>query len=970
MFFTIMIKLKRVLYKILNFLFLFLFLFTEIHIFSQISNLPGLPYTKNFSKEEVKVGLKIFDISQGADGLLYFAQPGSLIEYDGFRWTKYTEGVQSDLRAVLYKDDKHIYTGGHGGFGYWYKTTNGKLKYKSLFFKKPIKEAPLLPVFSNIIEIQGKIYFQSFQLIYVFDPLTNQLNTIHADKGFSNLFSSKKRGFFQDVSVGLFEIINSEKKIIKGTEKISMDIVGVFVEKDNSLLISTKNNGFWCLKNNVLIKKDWTVNTRFEKFIITDIEKYSDNQYVVGTLRNGFYIISNDGEIGNHINKKRGISNNSILKVFNDINNNIWVSTESGISYVEINSNSKYLLDNNSSSGTVYSSYLKDSILYLGTNQGLFMKNINNPLAEPRLIDERNDNIWEIEEIDNEVLVGSHRGLFAIKNNFLKTIHLEGGGWIFKKHPKFKDILYVGFYSGLAVFKKINNEWKFIKKFENFGESSRFLEFDQYGQIWIAHPQKGYYRLLLSPDGLELKEFEFYGVDNQTIEPYAYFTKIDGNLVFFNPKGFFFYDAIDNVFTKAKYPSEIFKGLHNINHISQNENVFWYSTPNTLGYVLRDQNHFKVNETVFYNIWDKHLNDFNKFKKIDKNIFGIGIENGIVFHNSDRLITSEINTTPIVKSIELISSKDTIRAPIGGKEEIKIPYSNNFIKIKIAIPKAPLGNSKLIQYRLKGLNNNWSNWINKLEINFPGLSSGDYILEMKSKTEDGITSEIISIPFYIQYPWYLNNWAIAFYVLTFIVVFIVYRAYLNMKNIKKVNQLIEIETQKRERQKEKFDLEKLEADKKLLLLKEENLNLEIKKKNAALASSTLNNIKKNELLMDLINDIKSIDSELLNSSLHYPIKKVIKKINSHLVDKEDWLTFQLHFSNSHSQFFQNINEKHPDLSPNEIKLCAYLKLNLSSKEIASLMNVAITSIEQSRYRLRKKFNLDKEENLLHYIQKF
>ena len=62
------------------------------------------------------------------------------------------------------------------------------------------------------------------------------------------------------------------------------------------------------------------------------------------------------------------------------------------------------------------------------------------------------------------------------------------------------------------------------------------------------------------------------------------------------------------------------------------------------------------------------MNDFNKFKKIDKNIFGIGIENGIVFHNSDRLITSEINTTPIVKSIELISSKDTIRAPIDGKE--------------------------------------------------------------------------------------------------------------------------------------------------------------------------------------------------------------------------------------------------------------------------------------------------------------
>ena len=123
------------------------------------------------------------------------------------------------------------------------------------------------------------------------------------------------------------------------------------------------------------------------------------------------------------------------------------------------------------------------------------------------------------------------------------------------------------------------------------------------------------------------------------------------------------------------------------------------------------------------------------------------------------------------------------------------------------------------------------------------------------------------------------------------------------------------------------------------------------------------------MLADLIKDIKNIDDELVKSSLHYTVKKVIKKINNHLIDKEDWLTFQLHFSNSHAQFFQNLREKHPDLSSNEIKLSAYLKLNLSSKEIASLMNVAITSVEQSRYRLRKKFNLDKDENLVNYIQK-
>tara|TARA_R110002051_G_scaffold60446_4_gene110639 strand:- start:1978 stop:4857 length:2880 start_codon:yes stop_codon:yes gene_type:complete len=958
--------------RIINTFFFLIIICFSNPLFGQFTNLPGVPFIKNFSKEDVKKDLKVFDISQDKNGVLYFAAPGSLIEFDGFRWQSYSFENQTDLRAVLFKDDQHIYTAGHGGFGVWSKTNNGKLQYKSLYFKYPTKEAPLLPVFSNIIEIDGKILFQSFQLIYVYNPLTNTLTNLQAKKGFSNLFFSKKRGFFQDVSIGLFEIINdTESKLIKGTENISMDVVGVFVEEDNSILIATKNNGFWCLKNNVLLKKDWIENTKFKKFILTDIEKYKSNQFIVGTLRNGFYIISDKGKIITHINKIQGLNNNAILKVFNDFHNNIWLSTESGISYIEVNSNAKYFLDTNSNFGTVYTTFLKDSILYLGTNQGLFMKNMNKQESEPKLLDESTENIWEIKEVDGEILVGSHKGLSLLKNNSLKTIHLEGGGWIFKKHPKFKDLLYVGFYSGVAVFKRINGEWKFIRKFENFGESSRFLDFDQYNQIWVSHPSKGFYRLRLSSDGLELEEAEFYGVENENVETPAYFSKIDGNLVFYSPKGFFYYDAIDNLFIKAKYPTEIFKGLNTITHIYQNENIFWYSTPKQLGYVLRDQNHFNINQASFYNFWDKHLNDFNKFTEIDKNVYGIGIEDGIVFYNINRNKKIQFNDLPLIRSIELISARDTIRAIIDTKEELKIPYSNNFLKVKIALPKTPLGNSKLVQYKLNGFkDSNWSNWLNASELSFPGISSGAYVLEIKTKAENEVDSKIIKIPFYIAYPWYISKWAIAFYIFTFIVIFFSYRAYINRKNIKYVNRLKLLEKQKRERQKEKFELVKLEADKKLFLLKEENLNLEIKKKNAALASSTLNNIKKNELLSDLINDIKKIDEELMNSSLHYPIKKVVKKINNHLVDKEDWLTFQLHFSNSHSQFFEKLREKHPNLSSNEIKLSAYLKLNLSSKEIASLMNVAITSVEQSRYRLRKKFNLDKEENLVNYIQKF
>jgi DNA-binding CsgD family transcriptional regulator len=286
------------------------------------------------------------------------------------------------------------------------------------------------------------------------------------------------------------------------------------------------------------------------------------------------------------------------------------------------------------------------------------------------------------------------------------------------------------------------------------------------------------------------------------------------------------------------------------------------------------------------------------------------------------------------------------------------------------MPKTPLANYKKIQYRLKGLNKDWSNWGFINELNFPGLSSGNYVLELRSGDENQMVSETISKAFYIKPPWYLTNVAYGVYVLLIIFINFLYRRYFKRKNQNQMMVLKLEEEEKRRRQEERFKLDRLEAEQKMLILREENLSLEIKKKNSELASSTLNNIKKNELLTNLIEDINKIDKDVLNSSLHSPIKKVIKKINNHLVDKDDWLAFELHFRNVHATFFGKLRNKHPDLSSNEIKLSSYLKLNLSSKEIASLMNISIRSVEQGRWRLRKKLDLPKDSNLVNYIQSF
>jgi len=149
--------------------------------------------------------------------------------------------------------------------------------------------------------------------------------------------------------------------------------------------------------------------------------------------------------------------------------------------------------------------------------------------------------------------------------------------------------------------------------------------------------------------------------------------------------------------------------------------------------------------------------------------------------------------------------------------------------------------------------------------------------------------------------------------------------------------------------------------KKLVQLKNEKLKLDIESKNRELAVSTMSLIKKNEFLHNIKKELK--DKEGAGQDL----KKVIKIIDKNLNNTDDWKLFEEAFNNADKDFLKQIKTMHPSLTPNDLRLCAYLRLNLTSKEIAPLLNISYRSVEVKRYRLRKKMNLPHESSLTSYI---
>ena len=122
----------------------------------------------------------------------------------------------------------------------------------------------------------------------------------------------------------------------------------------------------------------------------------------------------------------------------------------------------------------------------------------------------------------------------------------------------------------------------------------------------------------------------------------------------------------------------------------------------------------------------------------------------------------------------------------------------------------------------------------------------------------------------------------------------------------------------------------------------------------------MNIINKNELL-------KTIKDELTTVKDETNIKPVIKIIDKNIANTGDWELFQEAFDNADSDFLKKVKSLHNSLSPKDLRLCAYLRLNLSSKEIAPLLNISVRSVEIKRYRLRKKIGLPHENSLVEYI---
>jgi hypothetical protein len=167
----------------------------------------------------------------------------------------------------------------------------------------------------------------------------------------------------------------------------------------------------------------------------------------------------------------------------------------------------------------------------------------------------------------------------------------------------------------------------------------------------------------------------------------------------------------------------------------------------------------------------------------------------------------------------------------------------------------------------------------------------------------------------------------------------------------------QLEMKKRE---EELLLHKVIAEKEIAQLKNEKLSNEMIHRDKELANQTMNIIQKNKLLMKLKDELRNISKNADSQQFKSKLASITKRLDKEIDSKQQNIIFETYFDEVHEEFFIKLKHKFPGITTKEMRLCAYIKMNLTSKEIAALLNISDRGVEISRYRLRKKLELPRE----------
>lgn len=937
----------------------------------------GLREIINYEKQQYNAGAQNWDIRQDAQGRVYFANNEGLLSFDGTYWKLYPLPNKTIVRSLEFGKDNRIYIGGQDEIGYFSPDKDGNLAYTSLKTLLPAADQKFADMW-DIIKNGDDLFFRSSNKIFryshdkftVFNPFSAWLFIGIGNNG--ELLA-------QDVQKGLlvFRNGNWETFIAKADMPADIHFTSTISFGKDTCVLTTHKNGMFVLTGTQL--RPLTLSglpiNPYQDF--TGSVKIDDENFIVGTYTNGFYLVNKKGAVIENFSREEGLQNSNVRSLFSDRNHNIWLGLESGIDFIAFNSAIKHINPPIMNDGAGFAVVINNNNLFFALSNGIYRL----PVSDNKDLSYAKNNFsiisegqtWGLSVVNNNLLAGRDEGFYYVKDNTTIPVTKGPGFWTFQPLQDIyqSNLVAAGYYHGIRLYDYKDNVYREAGSIPNFTESTRYLAIDNNNIIWASHPYRGVYKIKVSRNGqAEVKLYTPQQGLPSALKNHVY--KIKNRIVVATEKGIYEYNSRTDSFEPSPYFKDIF-GEQSIRYLKDDPNGnIWFIQEKTIGVV--DFSALKPSIIYLPELKGKMLSGFEYVYPVNDNNVFVGGEKGFYHINFEKYKQNNQPLSVYIRSVKAIADRDSTMfgGYFGNVNEDKTQSRNatpsishrwNSFHIEYSSPLFEQHSNLEYSYYLEGFDKNWSEWSKKAEKDYTNLPAGSYVFKVKVRNNLGNESIPSTYSFTVLPPWYQTWWAYILYsALALFAAFLLYRAqhkrFLGQ-------QLRHEEEQKRLAYLHQLELE--QSEKEVIKLRNEKLETEIEFKNSELASTAMHLVQKEEFIAKIKDELQQLNKNGKGKDEPADLKKILRILTDEEKLNEEWEQFAIHFDKVHGDFLFKVKEKYPTLKAHELKLCAYLRMNLSSKEIAQLMSISVRGVEISRYRLRKKLGVPTETNLFQFL---
>lgn len=749
----------------------------------------GIAFIRNFRPVEYGASSTNRHISQDHRGIMYFANEGGILEFDGVNWRIVSMPGQMAVRSLCEVNGR-IYVGANSDFGYLTGGRSGATQFVSL--KRHVPEA--YRDFKGIWEtlaIDDTVFFRSYDILFRW--ANGRISAWRSASLFHNAYVSGNQFFVREVNQGLKELRHDSLQMIPGGDRFDQQPVAAMLPiGDNKTLILSRFKG-WFLYDGQKISDNFAAPDSFlATGLVIHAALLNEQKIAVATHRKGLGIFDLQGNLLQIIDKNAGLRDKAINFVYPDRDGGLWLALNDGLARVEVPSPFSKFSENNGLEGLVTRVLRHDGTIYVATTYGVFqLTNERDPSRKFMQLKGVSSTTYSLLPNAGQLLVGVNLGLFQLQNGILvpgkfRQSNPRINASITCMEPSYRHPRrsWLGTYQGLHQLDRDDSGSLYERRIGNFGKYVVGIAEDSVGGLW-AGTRDGLYYLpsdkldLLNTGDITKIEPRFYstadGLPPKSVIP----VRIDKHVCFATSAGLRRFDATNQRFLPdSSFGSILADTLLRIRSLAKGAgDDLWVCGRKGDQQVIGQIGLRPDGQSDWLRKPSLRFDTIGQIRSVypdQDSVVWFGSAEGLVRYSLREQQSSPPAYSTLIRSVK--SSGDSLiyqGMPTGVRgsnqrdqsHPQQLPFAANNLRFEFAAPSFGMHSNNVYRFLLHGYDNDWSPWQSETRKDYTGLPPGSYRFSVQARDNRGQVHKPDHYHFAIMAPWYRTWWAFIGYLL-------------------------------------------------------------------------------------------------------------------------------------------------------------------------------------------------------------